>query len=101
SGDEAFHNLLERPRDNPTRTATIIAMLVWVFLVFWAASSDRLYVLLGLSYSHQIWAYRLLVVVAPLVAFFVTRRTCRELLEGEIVQTVQHEAEEEAAAANV
>jgi ubiquinol-cytochrome c reductase cytochrome b subunit len=95
TGDEAFHNLLERPRENPGRTATVTALLVWVFLVFWAGSSDRFFVLFGLSYSHQVWAYRVLLVVAPVVAFFATRRVCRELLAGEVIQAVQHAAEEE------
>jgi ubiquinol-cytochrome c reductase cytochrome b subunit len=98
SGDVAFHNLLERPRDNPRRTATALAFLVWVFLVFMAGSADRVYVWLGLSYSHQIWGYRVLVVVAPVVTWFVTRRVCRELLAGEVVEAVQHTAKEEPAA---
>ena len=100
TGDEAFHNLLERPRDNPKRTATALAIVVWVFLVFMAGSADRVYVWLGLSYSHQIWGYRVAVVVVPIVTFFVTRRVCRELLAGEAVKAVQHRAEEEAAPAS-
>jgi ubiquinol-cytochrome c reductase cytochrome b subunit len=96
TGDEAFHNLLERPRDNPRRTATVLALLVWVFLVFMAGSADRVYVFLGLSYSHQIWAYRVAVVVVPVVTWFVTRRVCRELLAGEVVQAVHERAKEEA-----
>jgi ubiquinol-cytochrome c reductase cytochrome b subunit len=96
TGDEAFHNLLERPRDNPRRTATVLALLVWVFLVFMAGSADRVYVFLGLSYSHQIWAYRVAVVVVPVVTWFVTRRVCRELLAGEVVQAVDERAKEEA-----
>jgi ubiquinol-cytochrome c reductase cytochrome b subunit len=95
TGDEAFHNLLERPRDNPRRTAAALAVVVWVFLVFMAGSADRVYVWLGLSYSHQIWAYRVLVIVLPFVTYFVTKRVCRELLAGEVVQAVQHAAEEE------
>jgi hypothetical protein len=66
-----------------------------------AGSADRVYVWLGLSYSHQIWAYRAAVVVLPIVTFFVTRRVCRELLAGEHVHAVQHRAEEEARAANM
>jgi ubiquinol-cytochrome c reductase cytochrome b subunit len=95
TGDEAFHNLLERPRDNPKRTAAALAIVVWVFLVFMAGSADRVYVWLGLSYSHQIWAYRVLVVVLPFVTYVATKRVCRELLAGELVQAVQHAAEEE------
>jgi ubiquinol-cytochrome c reductase cytochrome b subunit len=97
SGDHAFHNLLDRPRDNPLRTATALAVLVWVFLVFMAGSADRAYVFLGIGYGHQIWAYRVLVVVLPIVTWFATRRVCRELLAGEVVRAVQHSAEEEAA----
>jgi ubiquinol-cytochrome c reductase cytochrome b subunit len=83
SRDHSFHNLLERPRDNPTRTGAAMAVLVWVFLVFVAGSADRVYVWLGVSYSLQIWIYRVAVIVMPFVAFFVTRRVCRELLLGE------------------
>ncbi|HEY0415604.1 MAG TPA: cytochrome b N-terminal domain-containing protein [Gaiellaceae bacterium] len=101
SGDHEFHNLLDRPRDNPRRTAAVTALLVWVFLVFMAGSADRVYVWLGLSYSHQIWGYRVAVIVLPIVTYLVTRRVCRELLAGELVQAVQHRAEEEATAANV
>ena len=97
SGDTAFHNLLERPRDNPTRTATALAIVVWVFLVFMAGSADRVYVWLGLSYSHQIWGYRVAVIVLPVVTWFVTRRVCRELLAGEIVTAVQEAAKHQPA----
>jgi ubiquinol-cytochrome c reductase cytochrome b subunit len=94
TGDDAFHNLLERPRDNPSRTAAGMALLVWVFLVFLAGSADRVYVWLGLSYSHQIWAYRVLVICAPVLTFFITRRVCRELLAGEQAAVVRTSAEE-------
>jgi ubiquinol-cytochrome c reductase cytochrome b subunit len=92
SGDDGFHNRLERPRDNPTRTATVLALLVWVFLVFMAGSADCVYVWLGLSYSHQIWGYRVAIVLVPIATWFVTRRVCRELLLGEAVEAVKHEA---------
>jgi ubiquinol-cytochrome c reductase cytochrome b subunit len=89
TGDHALHNLLERPRDNPTRTALGVAILLWVFLVFLAGSADRVDVWLGISYSFQIWAYRVLVWVVPVVAFFVARRVCRELVLGEQVSSVR------------
>src|SRR3954469_23647024 len=38
SSDRAWHNVLERPRDNPGRTAFGVAFLSWVFLVFFAGS---------------------------------------------------------------
>ncbi len=83
SGDHAFHNLLERPRDNPLRTSLGAAFLTWIFLVFMSGSADRVDVFLGLDYVTQIWIYRVLVVVAPVVAFFVAHRVCVELLDAE------------------
>jgi ubiquinol-cytochrome c reductase cytochrome b subunit len=84
SGDHEFHNLLERPRDNPWRTALGAALLTWIFLVFVSGSADRVTVWLGIDYAAQIWAYRVVVWVAPVVVFFVVRRVCRELRLGEL-----------------
>ena len=87
TGDDAFHNLLERPRDNPWRTALGAAFLTWIFLGFMSGSADRVTVWLGLDYVAQIWAYRVLIWVVPVIVFFVVRRTCRELLVWERVRS--------------
>ena len=79
SGDDAFHNLLERPRDNPQRTALGTAFITWVFLVFMSGSADRVTVWLGVSYTAQIWVYRVAVWVVPLATYVVVLRVCREL----------------------
>jgi ubiquinol-cytochrome c reductase cytochrome b subunit len=97
TGDHAFHNLLERPRDNPGRTAAGVAVLVWVFVVFLAGSADRVTVTFGLNYDAQIWAYRILVWALPVAAFFVTRRICKELVAGERVEQVRTRAKESSA----
>ena len=86
SGDHAFHNLLERPRDNPRRTGLGLAFATWVFLVFMSGSADRVTVWLGVSYTAQIWAYRVLVWAVPAVVYIVTLRVCRELLTWERVR---------------
>jgi ubiquinol-cytochrome c reductase cytochrome b subunit len=93
TGDDAFHNLLERPRDNPWRTAIGVALVLWVLLVFMAGALDRSYVYFGITYESQIRVFRVLVVVAPLVALFATKRVCDELLAGERVERVRREAE--------
>jgi ubiquinol-cytochrome c reductase cytochrome b subunit len=92
TGDHGFHNLLQRPRDNPWRTALGAAFVTWVFLIFMSGSADRVTVFLGTSYTAQVWVYRVAVWVAPVVVFFVTRRVCRELLAGEAVSRARHEA---------
>jgi ubiquinol-cytochrome c reductase cytochrome b subunit len=83
TGDEAVHNLLERPRDNPWRTAIGVAIVTWVFLIFLSGSADRVDVLFGIDYATQIWVYRVAIWVVPLVALFVTKRVCEELVAGE------------------
>lgn len=89
TGDHAFHNLLERPRENPSRTALGTAFVSWVFLVFLSGSADRVTVWLGVAYATQVWIYRIAVWVVPVAVFFVVRRICRELLAGDAVQAVR------------
>jgi ubiquinol-cytochrome c reductase cytochrome b subunit len=99
TGDTAFHNLLDRPRDAPTRTAIGMGVLTGVIVVFLAGSSDRVDVLFGLSYSLQIWVYRVLFFVGPIVATMIAYRVCVELRAGEAVDLNREQAEAEARAA--
>jgi ubiquinol-cytochrome c reductase cytochrome b subunit len=101
TGDTGFHNVLDRPRDAPGRTAFGVAFLLWVFLIFFAGAADRIYLFLGWSYQEQIWIYRGLVWVLPLVAFLITRKVCRELQAIELVEERRELAESEAQAASV
>jgi ubiquinol-cytochrome c reductase cytochrome b subunit len=95
-GDRAQHNLLDRPRDNPWRTALGMALLTWVFLTFMAGSADRVDVLFGIPYSRQIWIYRVIVWVGPLVVGAIAKRVCEELLRGEQAHAVRRAAIAEA-----
>jgi quinol---cytochrome-c reductase cytochrome b subunit len=97
--DHAAHNLLDRPRDAPFRTAFGLAFLAWVFVVFIAGSADRATVFFGLDYEAQIRVYRVLVWVVPPLVFFVARRVCRDLQQAEEVERVREVAEAEGARA--
>jgi ubiquinol-cytochrome c reductase cytochrome b subunit len=101
TGDHAFHNLLDRPRDAPVRTGIGIGMISWVFLVFLAGASDRADVTFGLGYVPQIWVYRVVVWVLPVLFGLVAWRTCRELQAGERVLADRHRAEAEARLARL
>jgi ubiquinol-cytochrome c reductase cytochrome b subunit len=79
--DTERHDLLDRPRDNPTRTAIGAAFLTWVVLVFVAGAADRILVSVGFSYKGQVSFFRVLVFVAPVAVYLVTKRTCRQLRE--------------------
>jgi ubiquinol-cytochrome c reductase cytochrome b subunit len=87
TGDHGFHNLLERPRDNPWRTPLGAAFLTWIFLIFASGSADRVTVWLGIDYVAQIWAYRVIVWVVPALVFLAVRRACLELVAWERIQS--------------
>jgi ubiquinol-cytochrome c reductase cytochrome b subunit len=82
-GDRRAHNLLERPRDNPRRTGVFLGFLSWVFLVFAAGASDRLYLISDIPYEGQVWFFRVAVIVVPFVVCWVARRVCEELRDRE------------------
>jgi ubiquinol-cytochrome c reductase cytochrome b subunit len=86
TGDYAFHNVLDRPRDAPWRTAIGVAFFSWIFVIFLAGAADRMFVMFGLSYQGQVWAFRVLVWVLPAVVLVLAKRVCDELLRGEVVE---------------
>ena len=100
TGDRAVHNLLDRPRDAPGRTAFGVAFFTWVVLIFLAGSADRVYVFFDLSYQGQISFYRAFVWVAPVIAFVLTRRICRELQRSDAIRAERERAEDEARQAD-
>jgi ubiquinol-cytochrome c reductase cytochrome b subunit len=97
TGNYGFANLLERPRDRPWQTAIGVAVLSFVFIVFVAGSADRVDVLFGISYSTQIWVYRVLVFVVPPLALLLTHRICKELVATDRVERVRKAAEAESS----
>jgi ubiquinol-cytochrome c reductase cytochrome b subunit len=82
-GDNRLHNLLERPRDNPLRTAVGSAVLTFCLIVFFAGSSDRIFLQFGIPYEGQVVVLRIAVLVLPVVVFFIVKRTCEELRRTE------------------
>jgi ubiquinol-cytochrome c reductase cytochrome b subunit len=79
TGDWGRHDLLERPRDNPMRTAVGAATFTAVLIVFAAGSFDQVYYRFGIPYEGQIWFWRFGVFVVPAIVFFLVRRVCRDL----------------------
>jgi ubiquinol-cytochrome c reductase cytochrome b subunit len=96
TGDRGVRNVLDRPRDAPLRTAFALGFLSWVFLVFFAGSSDRFFVFLGISYEAQIWFWRFGVWIIPAIVAVAAFRSCRGLQQIERVEETREAAEEEA-----
>ncbi len=89
--DHSFHNLADRPRHAPNRTAFGVAFLAWVFLIFAFGAADRLFVLFGLSYNTQLYVFRIGIWVVPALLFFLTRRVCYGLQAADLAEA-RHEA---------
>jgi ubiquinol-cytochrome c reductase cytochrome b subunit len=82
--DRRRHELLDRPRDNPARTAAGAAFFAWVFTIFAAGASDRIFVNLEIPYTSQVWFWRIGAFVIPALVFLLVRRICRELRAAEL-----------------
>ncbi len=83
-GDRLRHDLLDRPRDRPLRTAIGAAFLSWVVIIFAIGSTDRLFFRLDISYKAQIHFWRLGVWIIPIIVFLITRSACRSLQRSEL-----------------
>jgi ubiquinol-cytochrome c reductase cytochrome b subunit len=83
TGDRGYHHLLDRPRDAPWRTGIGVGFFTWVGMVFFAGSSDRVFVELHISYTSQIHVYQVAVFVLPFVAGWIAKRICEQLLRSE------------------
>lgn len=74
SGDDAHHNLLQRPRDVPVRTA-IGAMAISFYMVLTlAAMNDIIAWKFHISLNATTWIGRIGMVVLPPIIYFVTYR---------------------------
>ncbi len=82
-GDDRIHNLLDRPRDNPRRTAIGAAVFALVATLFFAGAADRAFVQVGVPYEGQLWGYRAAVILLPILVFFATKRICERLRDSE------------------
>jgi ubiquinol-cytochrome c reductase cytochrome b subunit len=79
SKDYQRHDLLDRPRDNPLRSALAASVLAGVAVVFAAGSVDRLFFQFGFGYEGAIWFFRGAFFIVPAIVFWLTRRLCIEL----------------------
>jgi ubiquinol-cytochrome c reductase cytochrome b subunit len=79
TGDKRDHHLLERPRNAPTRTAVMVALMTFYGLLWAAGGNDIIAIKLNLSINEITYFLRAAVFIGPVVAFIVTRRWCISL----------------------
>ena len=76
TGDRREHHVAERPRNAPVRTAIGVAILVAFGVLLLAGSNDIIATHFSLSINGITNVLRALLFVAPVLAFWVTKRLC-------------------------
>jgi ubiquinol-cytochrome c reductase cytochrome b subunit len=86
--DEATHNLLQRPRDAPVRTALGMMAITFFLVLLISGGNDVIAYTLHLSINAFIWVARIALLLLPPLAYYLTYRIClglqrydRELLD--------------------
>jgi ubiquinol-cytochrome c reductase cytochrome b subunit len=74
TGDNREHHLLDRPRNQPTRTGFGVAGMTAYAMLWIAGGNDILATTFGLSIEAITWVMRFAVFVVPVLAFIVARR---------------------------
>ena len=77
--DRAPHNLLDRPRDRPVRTAVGTTTLSFYIMLFFSASNDLYARWLQLSIGAVTAFLQWVTVIVPLVVGYLTYKICRGL----------------------
>jgi ubiquinol-cytochrome c reductase cytochrome b subunit len=76
TGDTREHHLLDRPRNQPTRTGFGVAGMTAYGLLWMAGGNDIVATQFHISLNGVTWFMRIAVILGPVLAFFVTKRIC-------------------------
>jgi ubiquinol-cytochrome c reductase cytochrome b subunit len=79
TGDKRDHHLLQRPREAPNRTATMVALMTFIGLLWAAGGNDIMALKFDLNLNYITYFIRVAVFVLPPLAFLITRRWCISL----------------------
>ena len=83
TGDNALHNLLQRPRDVPVRTALGVMGISFYAVLVLCGGNDIIAYFFNISLNATTWAGRIGVLVVPPIAYYVTYRLCIGLQRGD------------------
>jgi ubiquinol-cytochrome c reductase cytochrome b subunit len=74
TGDDAHHNLLQRPRDAPVRTAVGAMAISFYILLTFACMNDIIALKFHISLNATTWIGRIGMVVLPAIVYYITYR---------------------------
>ncbi|MDY5785361.1 cytochrome bc complex cytochrome b subunit [Corynebacterium sp.] len=76
TGDDAHHNLLQRPRDVPVRTGIGVMAITFFLLVTISGGNDHVAHFFQISLNAMTWVGRIGVIILPPLAYYITHRIC-------------------------
>lgn len=79
TGDKRHHNIADRPRNAPTRTAIGAAGVTFYAVMWAAASSDLIATHFRLTIEGVTHTLQALLILGPIIAFIVAKRICLAL----------------------
>ena len=79
TGDNREHNLLDRPRNAPTRTAIGVMAISFYGMLWISGGNDILATTFGLSINTITYTLRVAIFIVPALAFMITKRICLSL----------------------
>jgi quinol---cytochrome-c reductase cytochrome b subunit len=90
TGDKSVHNVNDRPRNAPVRTATGVAAMTFYAVLWIEGANDVIADNLSIPLYTITWAARVMVFLGPALAYVITKRVClglqrkdaQELLHG-------------------
>ncbi|MGB9377411.1 MAG: ubiquinol-cytochrome c reductase cytochrome b subunit [Mycobacteriales bacterium] len=74
--DREHHNLLQRPRDTPTRTALGAMALSFYSVLLLSGGNDVLALKFDISLNATTWMGRIGLIIVPPIAYYITHRIC-------------------------
>ncbi|MEV6068519.1 cytochrome bc complex cytochrome b subunit [Nocardia sp. NPDC052001] len=83
TGDVARHNLLQRPRDVPVRTAIGAMSLMFYLILTLACVNDIIALQFHISLNATTWGFRIALLFGPPLAYFAAYRLCLGLQRGD------------------
>jgi ubiquinol-cytochrome c reductase cytochrome b subunit len=79
TGDKSEHHLLDRPRNNPNRTAIGAMSIAFILIVLINGGNDIIATHFDLTINQIMWFTRIGVIVIPPLVFVITKRICLSL----------------------
>ncbi len=76
TGDTREHHVLDRPRNQPTRTAFGVAGITFYGLLWVGGGNDIVATTFKVALNDITWFLRFAIFIGPVIAFMITKRIC-------------------------